>query len=178
MSRSVPERHQTIQRWPSIGLNADASASPHRWTSTPSSSSEPNGIAARSAGTRYSTPNVNRSPHTSGSSGSSTPVGRCASNASSIQPTAQPVNDPPTDSCMLTATGLKPARHNPSDQPRHDPRRSRGLLEPSAVKIARSVLRGPRRSNAPGLPGGSASSGNANMDRTGTTSTRGRRRSR
>ena len=28
-----------------------------------------------------------------------------------------------------------------------------GLLEPSAVKVARSVLRGPRRSNASGLPG-------------------------
>ncbi len=28
-----------------------------------------------------------------------------------------------------------------------------GLLEPSAVQVARSVLRGPRRSNAPGLPG-------------------------
>lgn len=28
----------------------------------------------------------------------------------------------------------------------------RGLLEPGAVKVARRVLRGPRRSNAPGLP--------------------------
>jgi hypothetical protein len=27
-----------------------------------------------------------------------------------------------------------------------------GLLEPGAVKVARRVLRGPRRSNAPGLP--------------------------
>ena len=31
-------------------------------------------------------------------------------------------------------------------------RRPRGLLEPDAVKVARPVLRGPGRSNAPGLP--------------------------
>ena len=31
-------------------------------------------------------------------------------------------------------------------------RRSRDLLEPDAVKVARPVLRGPRRSNASGLP--------------------------
>ena len=29
----------------------------------------------------------------------------------------------------------------------------RGLLEPDAVKVARPVLRGAGRSNAPGLPG-------------------------
>ena len=56
---------------------------------------------------------------------------------------------------MLTASGAKPARQQTSDQPRqHCPSRPRGLLEPSAVRVARSDLRGPRRSNAPGLPGG------------------------
>ena len=43
-----------------------------------------------------------------------------------------------------------PPATNPSPAPpAHDPL---GLLEPDAVKVARPVLRGPRRSNAPGLP--------------------------
>lgn len=44
-----------------------------------------------------------------------------------------------------------------------------GLLEPSAVKVARSVLRGPRRSNAPGLPGDSDGNLTTQTDSTGST---------
>ena len=57
-------------------------------------------------------------------------------------------------SSMLTVSGPKPDRQPTSDQPpQHRPSRPRGLLEPSAVRVARSDLRGPRRSNAPRLPG-------------------------
>ena len=56
-------------------------------------------------------------------------------------------------------TGTEPASYTPpatagcwlaSAGNQHEPQRPRGLLEPSAGKPARSVLRGPRRSNAPG----------------------------
>ncbi|MGH9277935.1 MAG: group II intron maturase-specific domain-containing protein [Acidimicrobiales bacterium] len=50
------------------------------------------------------------------------------------------------------------------------------MLEPSAARVARSVLRGPRCSNAPGLPGASASSGRPRGGRTSASSTPGRRK--
>src|SRR5947209_7440155 len=102
-----------------------------------------------------SPPGRNRSPHRRGSSGSSTPAARGASNVWSNGPKTPLANGSHTGSSMLTASGAKPARQQTSDQPRqHCPSRPRGLLEPSAVRVARSDLRGPRRSNAPGLPGG------------------------
>src|SRR2546426_5031818 len=101
-----------------------------------------------------STPGRNSSPHRRGSIGSSTPAARCASNVWSNGPKTPLANGSHTGSSMLTASGAKPARQPTSDQPRqHCPSRPRGLLEPSAVRVARSDLRGPRRSNAPGLPG-------------------------
>ena len=45
-----------------------------------------------------------------------------------------------------------PNRHGNGDQRDHDTDAHRDLLEPDAVKVARPVLRGPRRSNGPGYP--------------------------
>ena len=53
-------------------------------------------------------------------------------------------------SYTLTATGAPPGTQSPALLPASEPW---GLLEPDAGKLARPVLRGPGRSNAPGLPG-------------------------
>ena len=120
-----------------------------RWTATTCACSLSRTGAARCAGTTSSPPISHRNPHRSGSAD-----GWASSNGPS-PPTTSPITGeaarrtetehawytpPVTAACRLADAGDR------------NPRRPRGLLEPSAGQLARSVLRGPRRSNAPGLP--------------------------
>ncbi len=114
-------RHPTTQPWPSTGLSAGAHAVPRRWISTPSSCLQPKGTAAPPAGTRCSTPMMNRSPQHSGNSGSWPPEGRCANSASSSKRTPRPANDGPTDSSTPPVNRLTAARQEPSVETSAEP---------------------------------------------------------
>jgi hypothetical protein len=57
------------------------------------------------------------------------------------------------DSVSHTHTVFDDTKPPKTDDPSFcTPASPRGLLEPCAVNAARTVLRGPRHSNAPGLP--------------------------
>src|SRR5512132_416222 len=109
---------------------------------------------ARSAGTPCSPPSSLPGLPVNGRTGGCTSPERPSSTTISC------TTDGPGDPAIRTV--IKPAWYTPPANGRYapdsagaqhcNPARPSGLLEPCAGKPARTVLRGPRRSNAPGLP--------------------------
>ena len=106
--------------------------------------------AARSASSCCCTPTTSHNPRASGNSGS--PRSAKAIRRQAITADQQRRTDERTDASRLVHTHCARKTTRRSDQLCTIPRRPGGLLEPDAGKLARPVLRGPRRGNASGLP--------------------------
>src|SRR5512133_1291069 len=131
-------------------------ASNPRSTGTRCACSPSRTAGARSAGTPCSPPSSLPGLPVNGRTGGCTSPERPSS--TTISCTTDGPGDPAIRTVIKPAWYTTPAngRYAPdSAGAQHcNPARPSGLLEPCAGKPARTVLRGPRRSNAPGLPDG------------------------
>ena len=149
---SQGRRRPTTRPWPSTGPGGDNDTR-HRSTASACASSRRNEDAALSVVDCCCSPTMSPKTSPSGSSGSRQPVKRSASKRSPHNGTLEQRMGP-SRSVSFTPT----AGHGNPPPPASSPtvllhaRDPLGLLEPGAVKVARRVLRGPRCSNAPGLP--------------------------
>ena len=147
--RQGTERHPTTPPWPTTGPGDDARR-PCRSTRPPRGSPTPRTVAARSAAARCSPSRTSHKPRASGRQWLATTRTTIITIA-----TRRPARSDEAEPRLIHAdcrNGQRPGTSAP-------PTSHQGLLEPDAGKLARPVLRGARRSNAPGLPGASANVG-------------------
>jgi hypothetical protein len=137
---SGTERHPTTRRLPTTGPGDDARRY-CRSTRPPRSSPTPRKVAARSAEPPCSPSRTSHRPRASGRNGwPPAPLSSRPRRGQAARRRLYPVSYTPSADTASAPNCRTPTSHQ-------------GLLEPDAGKLARPVLRGAGRSNAPGLPG-------------------------
>ena len=147
-SRSPAGTHPTTLPWPSTGPTGDANANPRNWPSPGNAPCASNTDSARCAGNRCCTPTTCPTPH---------PVGDLVR--------GHPQGDGPPGHHRTAATGRHTASYTPTapDATQTTDRTAptsayrclpahAGCLSRVPRRVARTVLRGRRRSNASALP--------------------------
>jgi hypothetical protein len=137
--------------WPTTGPDGDAPDPPRRWTRPPGIYCRCNVVAAHTAEVSCCTPMISHEAHASGTMADTYPEGDHQA-AHRLPGITARRTDFESVSRMHTVKRRYLCRRHRPDRTSASPRAPEACLSRDAVKAASPVLRGPRRSNAPGLP--------------------------